>query len=506
MTTPLPSRDEINRRALATDHLISDLGRRTANGGLIGIASQTIRMLINLATIAILARLLAPTDFGLVAMALTVTTLVSMFTDLGLSAATVQRRDISQDTVNALFYMSLAAGTTLMLVTCALAPLAAWGFGEDRVLWLIVALAIPIPLAAAAAQHNALLQRGMRWGAMQWSGLAAQLGGALVGVFLAWGTDLGYWSLVAQVWATSFIGLVLAWTVCPWRPGRVTSWNAERSALGFGLNLTGFNLLNYFHRQLDNVLIGWSYGAVELGYYTRAYSLFMIPWSLAFAPIGSAVVPALSRLNSAEERFSQYFSNAVQITYFITAPIALFMVVFSDLITSLLLGPSWSHSAAILRVLSVSMLAQPLNSAGGWLFMSTGRVDRMLRWGAFAVSIIAVGFFMGLPFGAIGVASGYALVIIVAAPFCLIYAASETSVEPRRMFKELLLPIGLAAIAAAFAICIRAFSPIAGEFAPDLLAAAGFLAAYAFGLTATYQRSTRLRSLVTQAVAAWSPR
>src|SRR5690606_7649785 len=134
----------------------------------------------------------------------------------------------------------------------------------DRVTWLVIALAVPIPVTAAAAQHNALLQRGMRWLALQLTGIAAQLAGAVATILLAWTTAVGYWALVAQAWVSAVLGLVLAWIVCPWRPSPVRDWQGARSALHFGLNLTGFNFLNYFHRQFDNVLIGWRWGATEL--------------------------------------------------------------------------------------------------------------------------------------------------------------------------------------------------------------------------------------------------
>ena len=142
---------------------MGDIGRRAASGGAIAVAAQIVKLLVQFGTLAVMARLLLPADFGLVAMATTVTLFVGLFTDFGLSAATVQRAEIDHGTVSALFYINVATGAALMLLAIAAAPLAAWGFGDPRVSPVVMALAAQIPFVAATAQHNALLRRGMRW-------------------------------------------------------------------------------------------------------------------------------------------------------------------------------------------------------------------------------------------------------------------------------------------------------------------------------------------------------
>ncbi|HEX9769861.1 MAG TPA: lipopolysaccharide biosynthesis protein, partial [Kiloniellales bacterium] len=326
---------------------MADLGQRTAAGGAIAIGAQVVRLVLRLAAAVVMARLLAPEDFGLVAMATTVTAFVGIFTDLGLSAATVQRKEIDHDTVSALFYVNLATGALLMLATIAAAPIAAWGFGDERVSSVVIALAATIPLVAASAQHNALLQRGMRWMTIQWTGIAAQAAGAAVGILLAWRTDAGYWALVAQAWAAALAGLVLVWIACPWRPGRVANWAGARSALSFGLNLTGFNLLNYFHRQFDNVLVGWRWGATDLGYYTRAYMLFMLPLTGIVWPVAAAVIPAMSRLQHEPERWRRLYLTSIAGLMVITAPLSGLLVLFAEPLVLTLFGAQWAPSAPI---------------------------------------------------------------------------------------------------------------------------------------------------------------
>jgi polysaccharide transporter, PST family len=431
---------EKNTRALATDHLMADLGRRTASGGALAIGAQVVKMALHLVTLAVMARLLAPEDFGLVAMAATVTIFVGLFTDLGLTAATVQRRDIDHGTVSALFYINLAMGVVVMLAAMAAAPLAAWFFGDERVTWVVIAMALQIPFAAAAAQHNALLQRGMRWVAIHWTGITAQLAGAVVGIGLAWQTDVGYWSLVAQGWVTIVLGLVLVWLVSHWRPGRVTNWAGARSALKFGLNLTGFNLLNYFNRQADDVLIGWRWGATELGYYSRAYQLLMMPLQLINGPVGTAVIPALSRLQGDPERWRKAYLEALGAVVLVSSGITAILIATAEPLVALLFGPGWDEAATIFALLAISMFAATPMHTVGWVYISLGRTDTMLKWSLIAVPTILLAFLIGLPFGAQGLALAYSCAICALMIPGLALAAHISPVSTLQLFRIIALP------------------------------------------------------------------
>ena len=444
---------EKNRRVLEVDHLIPDLRRRTAKGGAIAVGAQIARMVIQLANLSIMARLLPPADFGLVAMATAVTVFVGLFTDLGLSAATVQRKEIAHETVNALFYVNAAMGVFVMLATMAAAPLAGWGFHDPRVTWIVITLAAQIPIVALSVQHGAILQRGMRWGAIQWSAIAAQFVGVLVGIVIAWQTDLGYWALIVQSWISAVLGTALLWIVCPWRPGRTTDWHGARSALKFGLHLAGFNFVNYFHRQFDDVLVGSRWGAVELGYYTRAYELLRIPLVLISSPVASAVIPALSRLQATPERWRNAYLEALGAVVLVSAGVTAMMIASAKPFVALLLGPGWSAAAHVFELLAISMFAATPMNATGWIYISLGRSSRMFAWSLMATPLIMISFLVGLPYGAAGVAFSYSCVMCVLTIPCLMFAAHGTPVRTLQMLRLTVLPIaaGVASAAAGLA-------------------------------------------------------
>jgi PST family polysaccharide transporter len=439
---------ERNARALSTEHLKDDLGGRAARGGMIAISAQPIRMVLQFVTSAILARLLAPADFGLVAMAAAVTGFVAIFSELGLGAATMQREEIDQDTVSGLFFMNLAVGLALVPVALLLAPVAAAFFKDERVFHLIIALSLTLPMAAAGAQHTGLLMRSMRWMTTQWTAIAGQAVGAVAAVLVAWKTDLGYWALVVNAWGAAGATLLFIWLACPWRPTLVKDWSGARDALGFGLNLTGFTVVNFFHRQLDNIIIGWRSGAAELGYYARAYTLMMMPINMFNGPFNSAVTPALSRLQNEPERWRRAFLDSLGLACFLGGGLAAGLIAAADPIVAILYGPGWDRSATVFQYLAISIFAGTPLSATGWIYMSLGRTNRMLQWSLMFTPCVAGAFLLSMNHGATGIALAYAVVMNLALVPGYAFATHRTPVGLWDVMKVILPMSGAGAIAA----------------------------------------------------------
>lgn len=439
---------ERNRQVLNTDHLNGDLGQRTAHGGIIAIIAQPIRMAIQFIAAAIMARLLAPEDFGLVAMAVAVTSFVAIFSELGLTSATIQRAQIDQDTVSGLFFISLGIGLFLMPVVCAFAPVAAWFFKDARVSGLIIVLSVSFPLAALGSQHTALLLRSMRWMTLQWTGLAGHAAGALAGILVAWKTDLGYWSLVVTALVANIVSLSLLWTACPWRPSLVTDWRGARSALGFGAYLAGFSVANFFHRQLDNIIVGWRFGAVELGYYSRGYQLMLLPLNLFNGPLSSAIEPSLSRLQNEPERWRQAFLDALGLVTFLGAGVAACLIAVSGPLITTLYGPGWEKSATIFQWLAASLFAGVPINATGWIYLSLGRTRRMFIWSLIFVPVVSIGFLLAIPYGPVGIAAAYALTMNILLLPCFAFATRGTPVSFSDTLKVILPMAGSGVIAA----------------------------------------------------------
>src|ERR1043166_5494169 len=218
-----------------SDHLKVNLGGRTARGGVIAIASQGLKFVITIVATSIMARLLTPHDYGLIGMVAFVTGFVSMYKDLGLSAATIQREEIDREQITTLFWVNVVLGLAITLFTIAIAPLVAWFYGEPRLTMLTVATASGFLISSFAVQHEALLRRQMRYFALAAIALLSVVTGYVVGIIAAW-RGLSYWALVLSQLAVVSSGTLLTLVLCRWLPGPPKRNTGVRSMIKFGGN------------------------------------------------------------------------------------------------------------------------------------------------------------------------------------------------------------------------------------------------------------------------------
>ena len=178
--------------------------------------------------------------------------------------------------------------------------------------------------------------------------------------------------------------------------------------LSYGGNLTGYNITNYFARNLDNALIGKFWGAYQLGMYSRAYQMLLMPMAQINNPLVAVAVPALSRLTDSPERYRAAYRKILEKIAMITMPGIVFMIAMSDWLVLLLLGPQWREAGRIFMLLGVAAVIQPVTKTVPWLFTTQGRAREMLKWGFIGSGIAVVAIVAGLPWGATGVAASYA--------------------------------------------------------------------------------------------------
>src|SRR5579872_61722 len=242
--------------AFDTEHLHADLKGRSLRGGLVTLTSQGAQFLLQSVSTVVLARLLTPAQFGLVAMITAVTGLGQAFADLGLSEATIQRKEISHDEVSTLFWINVAIGLTLTLVTAALAPLLAWFYAEPQLNSVTLVMSLTFIIGGLRVQHDALIKRQMRFLALAIRDVVCFAVAVPVSIVLAW-NGFGYWALVALPLTLNLTQMVLSWLMVRWLPGP-PRWSARiRSMIVFGGHIAASYLLLTLIRSADNVLIGW---------------------------------------------------------------------------------------------------------------------------------------------------------------------------------------------------------------------------------------------------------
>ncbi len=401
-----PSPDD--HPAFNTSHLDSGIGRRSARGAVVTLFGRFGKFGIQLGGMAILSRLLTPGDFGLVNMASVVTGFMTMFGDMGLSAAVIQKAEIRHNQMSTLFWLNAALGLALALVSAGAAPFVAGFYHDPRLLAITIAAGTGFIISGLGIQHQALMKRQMRFPTLAAVDLCGGLAGALAGIGCAF-AGLGYWSLVVMQLAVSATVAAGSWICCKWRPGLPARRTGIESIVAFGGNLTIFNSLNYLVRNMDNVLVGRRWGAAELGFYSRAYQLMLMPLSQIVGPVGTVAIPALSRLQNDPLHFRDYYLKGLRVIAYASMPMLVVMAVLSDDIIELLLGPRWHPASRIFRILAMAAVFQPVVSSSGWIMTALNRGKTMAIWGVVTTPVMIGAFFLGLPWGAFGVACGYTL-------------------------------------------------------------------------------------------------
>ncbi len=432
---------------LRTDHLRADLGGRTVRGGVVTSAAQVLKSLLTVASTLVLARLLTPQDFGLVAMVTAVTGFLAMFKDMGLSMATIQRESLTQSQVSALFWINAALGLAITILIAAGSWAFVWFYDRPELMGIALVLAVAFMIDGLTVQHRAILQRQMRYRLLAVVELTAVAGGLVAAVLLAW-RGVGYWALVANTLVAAAFGLVGLWLVCGWRPGRPARARELTDLLRFGGNLTGFTFMNYFARNLDDVLIGRFHGANELGLYQMAYQMLMVPISQINNPVSRVAIPALSRIVGEVSRYRRTYTRLLEKLLLVTLPLGVVLIGTADWLIAVTLGSQWTEAAPIFAVLGISIFSQAIGNTTGWLFISQDRTDDMFRWGIMGGTTAVVSFLIGLPWGAFGVALAYSVVgVTVRTPWLLWYVGRSGPVRTRD-FYQAAWPAAIAALGA----------------------------------------------------------
>lgn len=371
-------------------------------------ASQIGRQVIQFISTAVLARLLAPSDYGLLAMALVVIGIIELFRDLGSSAALIQRKEISSVYLSSLFWFNVLIGLATTLLLWVLSPTIANLYREPRLERLLQVFA-PIFFVSGVGQvQRALLEKNLVFDQLAKIEVWSYLVGAVLAVGMAI-AGYGVWSLVFQSMGAAMVGTLLLLISSHWRPLLCFSWREVRSAAHYSLPLTGFNFFNFLSRNADYMIIGRFLGPVDLGYYTLAYRLMLYPLQTVSSAIGRVMFPVFSEIQEEEARFRKVYVSLCASIAVITFPMMGGLVAVCDFFVLTVFGQQWTPVVPLLLILAPVGLLQSIGTTVGNIYQAKGRTDLLLRWGIFSGTLAIVAFIVGLKWGVLGVAAAYAI-------------------------------------------------------------------------------------------------
>ncbi|HUY68307.1 MAG TPA: lipopolysaccharide biosynthesis protein, partial [Alphaproteobacteria bacterium] len=352
----------------------------------------------------------------------------------GLNQATVQKPNLNHAEVNAFFWVNVAVGVVLTGAVCALSPVVGWYYGDPRAVPLTMAMGFLVFVGALGNQHGALLSRRMQFGRAALVGVVGAI--ASLAAAILWAVFIGgYWAIYAGMTAGIVVPVIGVWIAAGWRPEWPRGAPGMRAMLKFGANITSANFSYFVANNLDNILIGRYWGDRELGFYDRAYKLLLFPMQRIVAPLGSVLIPVLSRLHDDPERYRRAFFKTLSQLTLATWPGILWAIVEAPVLVPALLGPRWVATAHLFRPLAAASLLSIINSPLGWLLVSQGRARDYARWsyvsGITSVAAIA----LGLPYGAYGVALGLMIVEYARTPFQFRYVTRRGPMKAKDILR-----------------------------------------------------------------------
>jgi O-antigen/teichoic acid export membrane protein len=388
--------------------LVADLKRKSVVGGAAAVSAQGAKFVVQTATTMVLARLLSPQDFGLLGMVVVVTGFLGLFRDAGLGMATIQRLEVTHEQTSTLFWINVAVGVVLAALCAASAPLLVAFYHEPRLYWVAVVLGATFMFNGLAAQHSALLQRGMRFVTQAKIDVLSLTVSSATGIVMAL-LGCRYWSLVGMAIASSIVGAAALLLAVSWVPGPPRLRCGIRSMLHFGGLATCNSFVVYLAWNAEKLLLGRFWGADALGVYGRAFQLVTLPVQQLNTSITGVAFPALSRIQHDAKRLARSFLRGFSLLISATIPITITCALFAEEIVRIVLGAKWMAAAPIFRLLAPVAVVFAVANPFSWLVMSVGRIGRALSISASTTPLVIVGIVLGLSHGPKGVALGYSL-------------------------------------------------------------------------------------------------
>jgi O-antigen/teichoic acid export membrane protein len=374
-----------------------------ARGAGVTIFSQGVSFGVQMVSTVVLARLLTPSDFGVVTMVTTFSLLLMNFGLNGFTEAVIQQEKIDHALASNLFWINLGAGLLLTVGFAAAGSLLARFYGDPRVAHVAAGMSLTILITSTSVLHLALLKRALRFSVVSANDIFSRVVLVIVSIILAW-EGWGYWALVAGAVAQPLSTSIGAWLLCRWVPGLPRRVAGTASMVQFALNVYGRFSTNYFARNTDNLLVGWRFDAQSLGFYKKAYDLFAFPASQLVSPLTVVAVSALSRLKRGSLQYQQYLLSALGVVAFVGMGLAGGLTLMGKDVIGLLLGPGWESAGRIFTFFGPGIGIMLLYGTQGWIHLSIGRADRWFRWSIVEFIVTGLLFLLGLRWGPAGIA------------------------------------------------------------------------------------------------------
>lgn len=381
-----------------------------------------IGQMVHFVVAIVLVRLLEPEDYGLLTMATVFTGFFATFRSLGFEMAVIQKKEVNDGLLSGLFFINIAVGLALTALTVGASPLVSWIYNDPRVMPVMAVSSLSFVFQTSKMIPSSILTRKMRFDLL---GIIRVTSGVVSGIasitlaVLGWGV----WAIVIGSLLGNALVAIMTHAMSPWRPRLVLAWSEVRTVMNFGLNVTGFQMVNYLSRNADDFIIGKFLGPIPLGYYSLAYGILLKPRDAITQVLATVLFPALSRMQDNNDRFRSAYGRACGAIAFCAFPIMLGLVSVVEPFVGVVLGEKWRPAIPLIYVLAPLGMFQSVLFTTGQVFLAKGRADLYFRIGVLGAAIMITSFALGCFWGVLGVAIAYAVSSLLVSLLRFLYAS-----------------------------------------------------------------------------------
>lgn len=393
----------------------------------------------------ILARILSPDDYGLLAMIAVFNAIAFAFINSGFGNALIRKPDLTENDNSTAFYFNIVAGVVMAGVIWLISPLVAMFYDKPILCQLLRVEGLLLIISSFTIVQNAQLTRALNFKAKMIINVASQVLAGAIAIVAAY-RGFGVWSLVIQHIASGIIRMILLWMLSPWRPRGKWSKKSFSYLWGYGSKLLASGLLDTIYGNIYPIVIGKFYSAADLGQYTRAKGYASLPSQGLTGVIQQVTFPVLSQIQDDDQRLGNNYRRMLRFTVFIVFPIMIGMAALAHPLVISLVTDKWAQCVPYLQIICFSSMWYPVHAINLNLLQVKGRSDLFLRLEIIKKVIITVAIILSVPFGIIGICIGSVCTSIICLAINTFYTGKLIHVGFVRQMRDM-APTLLASLA-----------------------------------------------------------
>lgn len=393
----------------------------------------------------ILARILMPEEYGVIAIILVFINLANVFVTNGFGESLIRKTDSNESDFSTVFYCNFFFSWVLYAILFISAPYIAKFYSQNSLTILLRVLALKLPVAAINTIQHAYVSKHMIFKRFFFSSLGGTLASGAAGLFMAY-SGFGAWALVAQYLVDTFVDTAVLFFTIPWKPKLLFDKNSAKALIGYGWKLTASSFLNMLYSELRSLIIGRVYSSSDLAYYNRGNQFPSLIITNIDSTIGTVVFPVMTKVANEKERLRQVSRRALRTTSYLIFPLMIGLFVIAEPLVKLLLTEKWIFCVPFLQCSCIFYMCQPIQTTNWQIIKAVGRSDLCLKLEIIKKIIGVAIIIISMNYGVLYIAIGNALFAVISMVINVIPNRSLIGYSAWQQIKDLFPALSLSCI------------------------------------------------------------